>query len=465
VGSRHQEERDGLGPHRPYLHFGKRLDMSSSSRRLMSSSIRAAAAAACALVVVACGGSNATHSTAAAGKQTLVVWQWWSTTGLNLQRVEQKLDAEFEARYPQYKVDDIPVALSDMATKLTAAIAAEAGPDLVNLYPGVAGANYRNGLIPLQSYLTPSDRQTWGLLSQAAVPGGNIIAIPWTEYGYFLYYNKKLFAKAGLDPNSPPSTYQEFIAACQKLDAHGITPLAGGFKDGYQWDGWMFPFTDQLMSPTVSKSFEAYNYPINSPILRTVYSYVKAVSKFYGKDAAGLNMYNDAFNEFNSGKAAMILDSPTISDFTTAQQALGNTTVGAFPVPRLAASKYPPFVDTGAGLAWGITKWAANKTAAWDYIQWMESKPAQETMWSLGSFIPNNTQVPTPAANPAEASLLENMKNPVNHSIFEAIPISVLAIEEKYASEMAAGQVSLSSVLQQMEQLEQELRPKIVGIG
>ena len=55
------------------------------------------------------------------------------------------------------------------------------------------------------------------------------------------------------------------------------------------------------------------------------------------------------------------------------------------------------------------------------------------------------------------------MKNPLNHTVYLGFPVSVLAINERYAGEMITGTTSTTSVLQMMEQLRQELRPKIVG--
>ena len=419
-------------------------------------------ATACVLFVAVCGGA-ASQASARSHKQTIVVWQFWSGFAVGLQPLQKKLDAEFEARYPQYTVNDVPISFTQMGTKLTAAIAAGSGPNIVSVFPGVAGAAYRNGLIPLQSYITPSDRKNWRLLNEAAGPGGDILSIPWTEYGYFVYYNKKLFAKAGLNPNAPPTTWQAFLKDCQALKAHGITAISGGFKDGYEWEWWAYPLLDQLMSPSVTKQWLAYNYPITSSLFQTVWSDIKGLAPFYAKDAFGLTLYNDAYNNFYAGKAAMVLDAPLVSNVVAAQKALGTANLGVFPVPRLPGSHYAPFVDAGPNSGWGITKWTSDKTGAWNYIKWMESKQAQELAWSMGRLIPNNAQAATPTNNAAIRSILTAIKNPLSHTIYVGFPVSVLAINERYAGEMITGKASTDSVLKMMEQLRVTLKPKITG--
>jgi len=120
-------------------------------------------------------------------------------------------------------------------------------------------------------------------------------------------------------------------------------------------------------------------------------------------------------------------------------------------------------VDAGPNSGWGITKWTADKTGAWDYIKWMEGPQAQNLMWSVGHIIPNNVESATPTNNTAIQSILTAIKNPLNHTIYVGFPVSVLAINERYAGEMITGRTSTASVLKMMEQLRLQLRPKIVG--
>jgi len=440
---------------------GSWVFMGTPHRRLVKTGSAVLAALLCAVAAGGCGGSKSNQG--AGHKKTLVVWQFWSGFAVGLQPLQKRLDAAFEKKYPQYVVNDVPISFTQMGTKLTAAIAAGTGPNVVSVFPGVAGAAYRNGLIPLQSYITASDRKNWRLLSEAAGPGGSIYSIPWSENGYFIYYNKKLFTKAGLNPNVTPTTWQQFIKDCQALKSHGITALSGGFKDGYEWEWWAYPLLDQLMSAPVTKSWLQYNYPITSPVFQKVWSYIKALGPFYSKDAFGLTLYNDAYNNFYAGKAAMVLDAPLVSNVVAAQKALGTANVGVFPVPRLPGSQYPPFVDAGPNSGWGITKWTADKTGAWDYIKWMEGPQAQNLMWSVGHIIPNNVESATPTNNTAIQSILTAIKNPLNHTIYVGFPVSVLAINERYAGEMITGRTSTASVLKMMEQLRLQLRPKIVG--
>lgn len=63
---------------------------------------------------------------------------------------------------------------------------------------------------------------------------GNILSMPFNSSTPVLYYNKDLFKKAGLDPDTPPKTWNDVEAYAKKLQAAGV-PC--GFTTG--WQSWV----------------------------------------------------------------------------------------------------------------------------------------------------------------------------------------------------------------------------------
>jgi ABC-type glycerol-3-phosphate transport system substrate-binding protein len=64
--------------------------------------------------------------------------------------------------------------------------------------------------------------------------------MPWYQISIVWLYNKSLFKKAGLDPNRPPETWDEFIEDCKALKRAGITAVSqGGLKDAWGVD-WLY---------------------------------------------------------------------------------------------------------------------------------------------------------------------------------------------------------------------------------
>ena len=69
--------------------------------------------------------------------------------------------------------------------------------------------------------------------SQGTSWGGKTWVYPIELRIFPIVYNKELFKKAGLDPDQPPKTWAEFLAAGEKLKKAGITPIVTGLKDGF----------------------------------------------------------------------------------------------------------------------------------------------------------------------------------------------------------------------------------------
>lgn len=63
---------------------------------------------------------------------------------------------------------------------------------------------------------------------------GGLASMPFNSSTAVLYWNKDAFKKAGLDPNTPPKTWDEVAADAAKLKAAG---LPCGFTTG--WQGWI----------------------------------------------------------------------------------------------------------------------------------------------------------------------------------------------------------------------------------
>jgi ABC-type glycerol-3-phosphate transport system substrate-binding protein len=77
------------------------------------------------------------------------------------------------------------------------------------------------------------------VIAEGTTSDGKVIAVPTAAYAQALHYNRKLFQQAGLDPNSPPKTWDEVVA-----DAKQITAKTGkaGFAEMGKNDnsaGWI----------------------------------------------------------------------------------------------------------------------------------------------------------------------------------------------------------------------------------
>ena len=164
------------------------------------------------------GGSK--ESTSTSSKQvTITYWQYTFPTKV---AEIKKLVAEFEQQNPNIKVVAQDFPYDQYNQKVTAAMHAGQGPDIMNLY---------YGWIPLyvsQGYLqpVPSDFMSNSQIESYYVPmikaellgvGNKYYGLPIAVRSLALLWNKDLFQKAGLNPNDPPKTWDQLIADAKKM--------------------------------------------------------------------------------------------------------------------------------------------------------------------------------------------------------------------------------------------------------
>lgn len=69
---------------------------------------------------------------------------------------------------------------------------------------------------------------------------GKVYGLPWTNYSMGLLYNRKLFTQAGLDPASPPKSWEEVRAAAKKIAGLGTGYVGYGDYSKSNTGGWHF---------------------------------------------------------------------------------------------------------------------------------------------------------------------------------------------------------------------------------
>ncbi|MGP3982507.1 ABC transporter substrate-binding protein [Streptomyces sp. KR80] len=140
--------------------------------------------------------------------------------------------------------------------------------------------------------------------------GGKIYQLPYnTQPTPLVYYNKKLFADAGV--TAPPKTYQELLDVSGKLKAKGINPfvVGGGGKDafaaGYLWIA-LVGSDVYSQKPDFLAQRRAGKVTFSDPLfVKATQKFADLVKKGY-VDKAGLSRdYPATEKAFLSGKGAM----------------------------------------------------------------------------------------------------------------------------------------------------------------
>ena len=62
------------------------------------------------------------------------------------------------------------------------------------------------------------------VIAEGTTSNGKIIAVPTAAYAQALHYNRELFTQAGLDPNKPPTTWDEVAADAKQITRRPARP-------------------------------------------------------------------------------------------------------------------------------------------------------------------------------------------------------------------------------------------------
>lgn len=188
-----------------------------------------------------------TISWGAVSAQDPVTIQWWHiSTQDNEVAYWQSIADAFMADNPHVTIEITILANADYKPRLNTVMQSNDPPDLFQSWGGgVLRAFADAGLV---RNIAPELEGEWkdSFAAQAALnlygQNGEFYGAPYSWGAVGLFYNKALFAQAGLDPENPPATWTEFLAAVQTLKDAGITPISlGGLEKwpGHFWWGYL----------------------------------------------------------------------------------------------------------------------------------------------------------------------------------------------------------------------------------
>jgi ABC-type glycerol-3-phosphate transport system substrate-binding protein len=355
-----------------------------------------AAGSAAALLAAGCG-SSASSGTSSGGVVHLSMLTGF--TGPD-EPSYQALIKQFNATHPDIQVTMTVEPWATVGQKLPASWATGQGPDLAtpSSDPGSI-FNYikTNSVLALNPAAGTGANQ----IDSAAFPSsvksaftvsGKLYAVPANLATLSLYYNKDLFARAGI--TSPPATEAEFIA-----DAKKLTVSSGGKVSQYglsladnntiqMWPILQWMSGGDIIGPNNCAT-------INDPAsVAALTQWSQLVSRSHVSPVGQTGA--DADTLFSSRKAAMEINGPwAAAGYKTAGINLG---IAKVPVgsagPVTLASTVPLMIE----------RTTAHAAQAEQFLAWYTSKTAQTKFSELSGFPPARTDLTSAvSANPTVA--------------------------------------------------------------
>ncbi|AOO81506.1 extracellular solute-binding protein [Bosea vaviloviae] len=165
-------------------------------------------------------------SSGSVGARAVEIQYWQYVFDTRVQAMSEVIK-QFEAENPGITVKQVTFPYADYQTRLIAAKAAGRGPDVMQLFYGWLDTFIAGKLVqplPKASFKDAEIERDFFPIVSAMKRGGQYYGLPTAVRSMALFYNKDLFQKAGLDPDKPPQTLDELVAAAKaitKRDAAG----------------------------------------------------------------------------------------------------------------------------------------------------------------------------------------------------------------------------------------------------
>lgn len=240
---------------------------------------------------------------------------------------------------------------------------------------------------------------TWEVNSRE----GKIYGVPYSRQVIGYFYNKDLFAKAGIQ--EPAKTWDEFFEQCDKLLAAGITPVSLDTADS----GWltslflgaMVATTDageEFMNTSLPKNYNTEEFINAASMVQNMFQ------KYTTSDAIGGKYENGASNFFME-ETAIIANGPwMVSDFyDTAMVEEGFS-------DKIKTAMFPGDVMYNSGkIGFNVAAKSEEKLeASIEFVKFMTSEDSQQKLLELTGDVPSNVNVTSDEVYPIINEVVEN---------------------------------------------------------
>jgi multiple sugar transport system substrate-binding protein len=367
--------------------------MQASNRGIRAAAAAAVTAAALALGVTACGGDDSSSSSGAVKGQTIEYWA--SNQGATIQQDQQVIN-EAIARFKKesgvtVKFKVIPWA--DLWNNITTATTSGKGPDVLNI------GNTWSASLQATGAFMPFDDDTLKTIggkdkflqtsySASGAPGKTPTSVPLYGLSYALFYNKKLFKDAGLQP---PKTWSEFVDTGKKLtkDTNGDgKPDQWGFamEGGSITENSHFAFI--LGRQNGGELFDGNKPTFDSdPIVKGVSDYVNLIGRDKVADP-GNAQYADGTRtagQFAKGKTGMMIYQNNAEN-NLKSEGMKKSEYGVAELPVADGSDTPVMTHV-AGINLSVFTNTKKKAAALEFVKFLTSPGEQVKLnQSFGSL-------------------------------------------------------------------------------
>jgi multiple sugar transport system substrate-binding protein len=353
------------------------------------------------------GGLGSAFDVASAGDVTLELWWLGDLEAPGIEPWMDETIGLFQEQYPNVTVN---ATLYDTGTWIQTQQTACQGQTGADLWYNWAGTwslepAWKGCTVPNETVLAPEDIAA-NPLTQETLFEGQTWDFPLYRFVYPIVYNKTLFEQAGLDPETPPATWEDFIAAMDALQGAGVTPFALGLKDGFgaeilaagQLEKQHASSPDDFKQRVIDGDFTAEDWALW--LQRS-----EEMLPYFNEDANSIG-FAEGLALFQNEGAAMVAGAPGVQSVIRTMVDEGKD-VGIMKAPVFDDGAWADsLVQTGNGFQ--VTEWSENKEVAGAFMAFMQTPERLAALYEATGNFPSSTNWdPSQVTSPTDQQMLE----------------------------------------------------------
>lgn len=262
------------------------------------------------------------------------------------------------------------------------------GPNMAQIFDlGTPLAIDSGFFVPVETVL--SEEQVDAVKEDVVAPLINYFTIndtlwslPWNNSTPILYYNKDMFEAAGLDPETPPATWQELEEQCAVIMDSGVAPYCISMQIyGWYFEQWMALQGQELANNGNGRQDRATETNLISPAAVAIMEFWQRLNDAGYWTYTGRLHDNQGANQiFIAQQAAIIVESTgALRTFTTGSQEAGfELGTGYFPT-NADVERQGPIIG-GASLWVSSSNTPEENAAVSEFLMWLLA-PEQMARW------------------------------------------------------------------------------------
>jgi len=318
---------------------------------------------------------------------------WWFGLGGVLGKAIETLTEQYNDSQGEIYVEAIYQGnYDDTLNKYKAGLPGKQTPNLLQVYDvGLRFMLDSKSAEPIQTLIDASKFDTSNfepaLLNYYSIDK-KLVGMPFNSSTPLLYYNKKLFSEAGLDPNTPPKTWEEALTLGEKLtrkDAAGKVSQYGMAIpiDSWYFEQWMNAQNAPLVDNENGRANRAAKTFLNGENGVKILEWWKStIDKGVGTNLG--RGTSETQKAFAASQIAMTFDS------TASMRGIVNGVGDKFEVGSGYLLRPAATLDQGGVTIGGASvyimkdKADREKEATWKFVQWLV-QPEQQAAWHVAT--------------------------------------------------------------------------------